>query len=108
MNKQKIKSSTKILAWATLLLNPLAWTADWFFKRNIIQYIVENEIDITQLNQIEKLTVNVPLATIATAFVTVATAYVAGQKGKTISKNTGMPKGKGIDENAPDDATPTP
>jgi len=106
MDKQKIKSSTKAITWAAFLLNPLAWIADWFFKKSTIDYLIKNKIDITRLNDIEKFITDIPLATIATAFVTIATAYVAGQKGKTISKNIGAPKGKGTDENDPDDAPP--
>lgn len=98
-----LKSTTFFITILTLILNPLAWVADWLLKRDIIKYLVENNVNINQFSNIEKLLVNIPLSTIATAFVTIATAYVAGQKGKTISANAGKPQGVGLKENDKDD-----
>jgi hypothetical protein len=96
------KSTTFIITISTLLLNPIAWIADWILKRDIIKYLVEKNIDITELTTIDKFLIDIPLTTIATAFVTIATAYVAGNKGKAVSKNLGQPQGKGLNEDDPD------
>jgi hypothetical protein len=100
----KNKSTTFIITIATLLLNPIAWIIDWLLKKNIIKYLIDNNIDISKMDSIDKFLIDIPLTTLATAFVTIATAYVAGNKGKAVSKNLGQPMGVGIDEDQSDDS----
>lgn len=100
---RKHRSTTFFITVTTLLLNPIAWIIDWLLKRDIIKYLINNDIDITKINSIDKFLIDIPLTALATAFVTIATAYVAGNKGKAVSKNLGQPKGIGIDEDQSDD-----
>ena len=99
---KKVQSTTYFITIISFLLNPIAWILDWIFKKDLMKYIIENNIDISQLHSIDKLIVEIPLTTIATAFVTIATAYVAGQKTKAVTTNLGLPKGQGISEDSSD------
>jgi uncharacterized membrane protein YbaN (DUF454 family) len=103
---RKLRSTTFFITVATFFLNPIAWIVDWLLKRDMVKYLVENNVEIEQMTNIDKFLVQIPLTTLATAFVTIATSYVAGNKGKAVSMNLGMPRGKGIKEEDPDNKSP--
>jgi len=90
MNHSKLRSTTLWLTLIVIFLNPIAWIIDYLMRKDLIQYIVEQ--GITDLSSIENLIVKLPLSTIATAAVTVITAYVAGNKVRNTATNLTLPR----------------
>lgn len=84
-NHPKLKSTTFWLTLIVILLNPIAWAADFFMRRSMVQYIIEQGIE--DIASIERLIVELPLSTLATAAVTAITAYIAGNKARNVSQN---------------------
>lgn len=98
MNHPKLRSTTFWLTLIVILLNPIAWVTDYLMRKDLIQYIIEQ--GITDLSTIDRLIVQLPLPTIATAAVTVITAYVAGNKVRGTATNLTLPQGQnGLNDN---------
>lgn len=76
------------------MLNPIAWVVDYIMRRDLIRYIIEQGIDPNNIGVIQSLIVQIPLGTIATAAVTVVTAFVAGNKARNVSTNLSLPTGQ--------------
>lgn len=99
----KHKSTTLWITIIALLMNPLAWLFDWFYKQHFLNLIIQNKLE--NINNIMSiLNSNVPLSIIATSALSIATLYVAGQKGKAITRNLSLPPGQGVTEGESDDA----
>lgn len=82
---RKLKSTTFWLTLLTVLLNPVAWITDYIMRKDLIRYIIEQGIE--DIASIERLVVQLPLSTIATAAVTALTAYIAGNKARNVAHN---------------------
>jgi len=92
-NKRLIHSETKSAhysnkwksrtLWVTLLvvaLNPIAWIFDFFSRRYFFQYLIQNNL-IEQV-KISEIVLEIPLATIATVSLTIASLFVGGNKAR--------------------------
>ncbi len=99
----KFRSSTLWITISLILINPIAWTVETLLNNFRINQLVEQGFTPEQLqNLMSTIIIDLPLEALATGLVTTAGLYVGGQKGKTISYNTGKPAGQGISESSPD------
>jgi len=85
----KLKSTTFWITVSAIILNPLAWISDYIFKMNTINHLIDKGIieKSSDITNITGMIIDFPLTTLATATITVATAYVGGNKGRDISNN---------------------
>lgn len=92
-SKRKIKSTTFWLSVTSVILNPIAWWYDHYRRIEMLDYMIENDIEPDKLSFIFT---ELPLTTLATATLTIVTAYVGGNKGRNIADNLkqkGQPHG---------------
>lgn len=91
----KWRSRTLWITIFAIALNPIAWIFDFFSRRYFFDYLIQN--DLLEKIRISEVVLEIPLATIATVSLTIASLFVGGNKARDtfneVSRNQTLPPG---------------
>jgi hypothetical protein len=89
--KKKLNSITMVMGIVATLLIPLSWVIEYVLKMHMLNYMVENNLQPTEL---QFMFISIPLQPIVT-FATVVLSLVIGRRmGREISTNLSLPVGQ--------------
>lgn len=90
--RNKLKSTTFWFSLLTLLLVPASWFIDFFMRKNLIAYLIENKI--TDVLIIERLIVSIPTESIVSLATFTVSLYIGRKAGREVTTNLTLPVSK--------------